>query len=177
MNGLRIVTTLCHVFTWLLSLSLFLLGRYLPGDCPCLCLCLCLCWKCNHLVTVFVFVEIVFTWWLSLSLCLCLCLCEECIHLVTWEPAWPLPQHHDADQHRHLGSDGNDHQDDVVMMMGLLKTKRMIVVGLIITKRLIMVGMTKATMKMGIRQTMSATPAEASATWWWVKQPTVTIWW
>ena len=51
-----------------------------------------------------------------------------------------------------------------MIMVELIKTKRLIRVGLIITKRLIMVGMTKATMKMGIRQTMSATPGKASAT-------------
>ena len=52
-----------------------------------------------------------------------------------------------------------------MIMVGLIKTNRLIRVGLIVTKRLIMVGMTKATMKMGIRQTMSATPAKASVTY------------
>ena len=54
-----------------------------------------------------------------------------------------------------------------MMMVRMIIAKRMMMVGLIITKRLIMVGMTKATMKMammGLRQTMRATPAKASAT-------------
>ena len=55
-----------------------------------------------------------------------------------------------------------------MMMVRMIIAKRMMMVGLIITKRLIMVGMTKATMKMammGMRQTMSATPAKASVTY------------